>query len=307
MIQQFHRPATVREALALKKRYQGRASFLAGGTYLNSTPCALCPEQRLRRGVPGSDRTERRHGAVVGPPCSTTCALRPPHVISLAGLGLDRIERKRAAVVIGPLCTLQRLVEDRKVPAGLRAAAAQVVSRNVREMATLGGHVAAGPPYSDLIPMLVALDARLGLSASGRARTLHVAEYVAKPPAGLITRLIVPEVKPGRVAACRNSRASANGLSIVSAAVSATVARGVVRKPIVALGGIAGHVVRLAAVEEALEGKALPALDELQALVSRSVRPAADLSGSAEFRRYQAGVTVALALRDAAAPKRGRS
>jgi hypothetical protein len=40
--------------------------------------------------------------------------------------------------------------------------------------------------------------------------------------------------------------------------------------------------------------------------VSRAVRPAADLSGSAAFRRYQAGVAVALALRDALGQKRGR-
>ena len=32
MIEQFHRPKTVREALALKTRYRNRAAFLAGGT-----------------------------------------------------------------------------------------------------------------------------------------------------------------------------------------------------------------------------------------------------------------------------------
>jgi putative selenate reductase FAD-binding subunit len=305
MIEQFHRPATVREALALKKRYQGRAVFLAGGTHLNSRACTLCPEHRVSRGLTRLER--KRAAANVGPPCASDCALRPGHFISLAGLGLDRIERKPGSVVIGPLCTLQRLVDDRRIPAGLRAAAAQVVSRNIREMATLGGHVAANPPYSDLIPMLVALDARLGLSRPGAAQGMRVAEYVAKPAAGLITRIVVPAARPGRVAACRNLRASANALSTVSAAVSATLARDAVKRPIVALGGVAEHVERLTAVEEALDGRPAPSLDEVQALVSRAVRPAADLSGSAAFRRYQAGVAVALALRDALGQKRGRS
>jgi len=308
MIEQFHRPSTVREALALKRRHQGRAAFLAGGTYLNSSACAACPERRGRHADSASDRDERRRGALqVGPPCASDCALRQAHVISLAGLGLDRIERAGATVAIGALCTLQRLIDDRRVPAGLRAAAAQVASRNVREMATLGGHVAANPPYSDLVPMLVALDARLRLSSAGKARTVRVAEYAAKPVAGLVTAIVVPAPQPGRAVACRNFRASANALSVVSAAVSLTVARGGARRPIVALGGVTGHVVRLAAVEAALAVGPPPALDELQALASRSVRPVADLSGSAEYRRYQAGAVVALTVRDALAGKGARS
>lgn len=308
MIEQFHRPATVREALALKKRYQGRAVFIAGGTHLNSNACIQCPERRVSLAGLGHDRGERSQGAgFTRSLCSSSCAMRPEHFISLTGLGLDRVVVKPGSVSIGPLCTLQRLIDDRKVPAGLRAAAAQIVSRNVREMATLGGHLASNPSYSDLIPMLIALNAKIGLSRPGAAKTMLVADYVAKPAAGIITKIVLPRPKAVRVAVCRNARASANAHSIVSAALSLTVLRDTVKDPVIALGGVAGHVVRLTAVEDALEGKPLPSLDELQALVSRGVRPVADLSGSAAFRKYQAGVVVALALRDACGQKRGRS
>lgn len=273
MIEQFHRPRTVREALALKQRFRDRAVFLAGGTYVNS-----------------SDST-----------------LRPEHCISLEGLKLDRIESKPGQVVIGALCTLQRLIEDRKVPPALRAAACQVVSRNVRNAATIGGHIASNLPHGDLVPMLVALDAKIGLSRPGASRSIRVADYIATPTPGLITKIVVPRPGTSRVAACRNVRASANARSIFSAAVSMTLAGDVVRDPIIALGGAAGHVVRLAAVEDALDGKPLPATDEVQALVSRSVRLAAGLSGSAAFRTYQAGVVVALALEDARRQRRGRA
>jgi len=308
MIEQFHRPATIREAIALKKRFESRAIFLAGGTYLNSHACARCPEHGISLAGLGHDRSERQQGAVVTRSlCSSPCALRPEHVISLAGLGLDRIVMKQGVVNIGPLCTLQRLIDERKVPAGLRAAAAQLVSRNVREMATLGGHLASNPSYSDLIPMLIALDAKLGLSRPGTAKTILVADYVAKPTAGLITKIVLPRPGAGRVAACRNLRASASARSIVSAALSLTVVRNAVKCPIIAVGGVAGRVVRLTAVEDALDGRPLPSMDELQALARRAVRPAGDLSGSAAFRKYQAGVVVALALRDAIGQKRGRS
>jgi putative selenate reductase FAD-binding subunit len=308
MIEHFHRPETVREALALKKRYPGKAVFLAGGTYLNSNACAQCPEHRVSLAGLAHDRSERKQGArLTRPLCSTGCTMRPEHVISLAGLGHDRVEAKRDSVVIGPLCTLQRLVDDRRVPAGLRAAAAQIMPRNVREVATLGGHIAGHPPYSDVIPMLVALEARIGVSRGGAAKPIAVVDYVAKPTVGLITKVVLPRRKAARAAACRNARASANARSIVSAAVSLTVVRDVVKDPIVALGGAADHVVRLTAVEDALDGKPLPTMDELQALASRAARPAADLSGSAAFRRYLAGVVVAQALWDALGRKRGRS
>jgi putative selenate reductase FAD-binding subunit len=308
MIEQFHRPATVRDALALKKRFKSRAVFLAGGTYLNSNACAQCPERRVSLAGLGHDHSERKQGAgFTRSLCASSCALRPEHLISLTGLGLDRIVVKPGSVSIGPLCTLQRLIDDRKVPAGLRAAAAQIVSRNVREMATLGGHLASNPPYSDLIPMLIVLNAKIGLSCPGSAKTILVADYVAKPAAGIITKIILPRAKVVRVAVCRNARASANAHSIVSAALSLTVLRDAVKDPVIALGGVAGHVVRLTAVEDALDGRPLPSMDELQALVSRGVRPVADLSGSAAFRKYQAGVVMALALRDAFGQKRGRS
>ena len=71
---------------------------------------------------------------------------------------------------------------------------------------------------------VIALDAKVGLSRTGGAMTMRVAEYVAKPVSGLITRLLVPAPKAGRVAACRNHRASANARSTVSAAVSARMA-----------------------------------------------------------------------------------
>ena len=273
MTEQFHRPATVREAVGLKRRYGARAAWLAGGTWLNSTESG-------------------------GP---------PQHVVSLAGLGLDRVEPKTNRVEIGALCRLQRLAEDRRVPAPLRAALTQVVSRNLREIATLGGHVGARYSHSDVLPMLLALEVVLEVAGPGRSRRVPLAEWLGAKPAGLVTKVLVPKPKPGRLAACRAFRVSGNARSLVSAAVAVTVERGRLKRPVVALGGVARTAVRLVRLERALEGRPLPPLDELQAMASRVVRVGDSLEGSAAFRRYEAGAVVALTFRDALAGKGARA
>lgn len=275
MIEQFHRPKTVREALALKTRYRNRAAFLAGGTYLNS-----------------NESTDP-----------------PAHCISLAGLPLDRVKVELRRFTIGALCTLQQIVDDRKLPEALKEAARQIVSRNVRNMATIGGHVALNPSYSDLLPMLVALDAKVGVAARGATRLVPIADFIAKPTPGLITAIVVLKPAARRAFACRNFRASANARSVVTAAVSMSLGAEGVMQPIIAVGGVSKHIVRLSAVEKALDGRPLPSSEEIQALVSRSLRVTGagktSPTGGAALIKREAGALVAIALEEAARGKRG--
>jgi CO/xanthine dehydrogenase FAD-binding subunit len=305
MVEQFHKPTTIQEALSLKRRLATRAVFLAGGTLANAKDCPVRPEQW----------------------------------ISLAGLKLDRIDQRRGDLIIGALCTLQQLIEDARTPEPLRAAAAQIMSRNVRNMATVGGHVAANLPYSDLIPMLIALGARVELPGPRLAKTISVLDYItagitsgsasgarigatsgcpagcdAGRPSGcslmvtfgktrLITRIVVPRLDRRRLAACGNVRGSANARSLLSAAVSLTATDDGIQDPIIALAGVGQHVVRLASAEKALNGKPLPSIDRLAAMISRCVRPASTPFASAPYIKHQAGVVVTLAFQKALLPK----
>ncbi len=272
MIEQFHRPASLREALALKRRLRDLATFLAGGTYLNSADFEAAPAQ----------------------------------LIALEGLGLDRVEARSGRLAIGACVTLQRLLDDRRVPAPLKAAIAQVRPRGIREAGTLGGHVAALLPQSDVVPMLVALGATLAVAGTGAAKRVPVAAWVARPVPGLVTRIELPRPAAGRIAACRNLRESSGARSIVSVAVSATLARGVVRDPVLAIAGIARAVVRVPAAEAALDGRPLPDADTIEAIVRAAVRPSPSPIASAALRRHEAGSLVAIALHAAAAAKGGR-
>ena len=70
-----------------------------------------------------------------------------------------------------------------------------------------------------------------------------------------------------------------------------------VRKPILAVGGVAPHVVRLHEVENALDGHPLPPADQIESLIARAVHPIDDLRGSAAFKRHIASVLGERALR----------
>jgi len=273
MIQHFHAPASVREALKLRRSLRGRVVYLAGGTWVNSPDCPQDFE----------------------------------HCINLAGVGLDRVSRTTGGLAIGARCTLQQLAETAAVPAGLKAAIAQVVNRNVRNAATIGGHVAADQQPSDVLPMLAALEARVQLAVTGGTRKLPLMDYLKSAPAGVIVAIVLPASARGRVAACRNLRTSAHSRSLLSVAVAVTPTRAGLVGPVIAVSGVARGIVRLTKVEAALAGQPLPQLDELQARVSAAVHAKGDAFAGAAFRRYEAGALVALAFRAALAAKGGRS
>jgi CO/xanthine dehydrogenase FAD-binding subunit len=92
MIEGFHTPTTIDDALALARSFGDRALFLGGGVELNSAEGRRSPE----------------------------------HLISLAGLGLDGVQASDDEVVIGACCTYQQLIDGDGVPEALKTAAAEV-------------------------------------------------------------------------------------------------------------------------------------------------------------------------------------
>ncbi len=261
----FHRPSTVLTALELQASLGQDACLLAGGTELN----------------------QRHHPG------------RPAHLISLAGLDLGGVAASDDAVMVGATTTFQELLEAPAVPAPLRRAAAHLANRNVRNIATVGGQLAAGKSCGDLIPCLVALDARVMLATIEGSGAVAVADYVLAKPSGLIVAVEIP-TRPGRRGTgLANFTRTANDLSVINAAASMERDAVGIQRPILALGGVAASVVRLLAVEQALLGAPLPARAQLEALVAAAVHPIDDLRGSATFKRHLASHLAADALTEA--------
>ncbi len=262
MIEQFHRPASLHEALLLKAELGDDAMFLAGGTLINGLGFPWVPAQ----------------------------------LISLAGLGLDAIEQQGTVLRIGACCTIQALLDSPLPDQSLRRAAALVVNRNVRNCATLGGHVAANKSCADLIPTLLVLDAQVELRSAEGVLTLALDDYLQARRPELITALLVPQVPACRAATQLNHIRTAADMSLVTAAASLERVESLLRSVRLAVGGVAARVLRLPQIERALEGQALPPREELEAMVASQVSPIDDHRGSADFKRHIASVLAASCL-----------
>lgn len=258
MIQDFYRPKTAREALAVKAKTR-KAAWLGGGTELNSSYTAV----------------------------------KPAALIALAGLKLDTVKAGAAGVSIGSGVTLQALCDNKKVPAALRTAVAAVINRNVRNIATLGGNIGANKSCSNIIPTLVALGARVKIATQTGSTAIAIEEYLAAAKDRLILGVEIPKSR-ARVAQ-RVFRRTANDISLIVVAVAITQAKGIVTDAVVAVGGVNKRVVRLKKLEQSLLGTVVPHDDSIAAAVKadKSVAPKSDIRGSAEFKRHLAGVLVA--------------
>ena len=154
---------TAEEAVTAKT---GSAVFVAGGTEVN----------RL-----GSEKAENADILISLKKCS----------------GLSDITASVGYVTIGSMCTFQQLVESDAVPGYIREAALFMGSRTRRNMATIGGNIAALRDDSYLIPVLIAAGAVIEIAGHGGAgERMGIEEYIGRFDEckdSLMTSVTVPE------------------------------------------------------------------------------------------------------------------
>jgi aerobic carbon-monoxide dehydrogenase medium subunit len=131
--------------------------------------------------------------------------IAPKQVLSLRKLPWRYFRWEGTSLVIGSTLPLRALELDpqvqRRLP-GLWEAIRDVGSSALRTRATLGGNLGRGSPASDLIPMLLALDARVRIVGPHGVRE-HPVDMVLQEsrkstlgPAELIESVILPSSAP---------------------------------------------------------------------------------------------------------------
>ncbi len=250
MIEEVYRPASPDEAVAVKER-EG-AVYLAGGTQVNWAPSGM----------------------------------NPAKAVLLAGLLPNDVTRRENGWEIGAGITLQDLVDAPEAPAVLRRAASMIPARCVRNMATLGGNIAANRTDSYLLPALIALGAEVETVERG---VLSVEAYITGGEDALITRVRLPKTR----GACVVDRVVRSSAALPTLTLGVRVAEG---EAVIALGCVAPKVTRLREVEARVVSGALETETTVFRAVFDSIDPPAGLKESAAYRRYITATMVARAV-----------
>src|SRR5438477_4862659 len=145
----YHRPATVADAVKLLASLGDEARPLAGGH-------SLVPMMKLRLAT-------------------------PEHLIDLHGIAsLKGIRRDGAAMVIGAMTTQHELLASEEIKASLpilQETALLIADPQVRYRGTIGGNVANGDPGNDMPALMMTLDASYKLEGPGGTREMAAAEF----------------------------------------------------------------------------------------------------------------------------------
>ncbi len=174
----------------------------------------------------------------------------------------------------------------------------------VRNMATIGGHLAHGDPHMDLPPILVTLGARVRVRSPRCERWVQMEDlitgYYETSLAGdeLIAELHVPVQPAGaRAAYAKFTALSADDWPAVGVAVWLRRDGDTVEEARVVVGGATVRPTRMRAAEAVLTGsRDARAFADAALAAAADVDPIADVRGSRPYKREMVRVFVARAL-----------
>lgn len=239
---------------------------------------------------------------------------QPTRLISLRG-----VEPRYASVAtavdgslrIGALTTLTALGRSAAVKSGAPViidTLRTLANVRVRNVATLGGHLAHADPHMDLPPVLIALGAQVVTAAPSGARTLAVADLctgyyeTALARNELISEIVIPAQAGRRSAYIKLTTRSADDWPTLGIAVSLATDGTAVREARIVVSAATEKPVRLQAAEAALRGATIS--DAVLARVGEAAAAEAEIVGDArgsaaykkELLRVYAGRAVRKAL-----------
>ncbi len=276
MTYQYHRPGTIEEAFHLAAANPG-ARLIAGGTDL---------------------LVQMNHGRV-----------ETPALISLRGLpelgGIAVTDRVRIGATV-PLADVGfHPVVAQRFPA-LAGAIAILGSRQIRNVATVGGNLCNASPAADTAPALLIYGASVELRGADSTREITLEEFLLGPgetalePGEILTAILLELPREGtRSVFLRKGRVMMD-LAITS--VAALVEMNGIKwaKVRMAAGAVAPVPSRLRETERLIEGEESPldagTRERAIAAVRSEISPITDLRSTADYRLHLTGVLADRAL-----------
>jgi aerobic carbon-monoxide dehydrogenase medium subunit len=275
----YHRPATLDEAVAKLAAAKGSAKLIAGGH-------SLVPLMKLR-------------------------LAEPKLLIDIGRIpGLSGIREKDGWIVIGAGTVHHDVAASallhRECPV-VAEAAASIGDPQVRNRGTLGGSLAHADPAADYPAAMLAVDAEMHIKGPAGSRTVKASEFFRDLfTSDLAADEIVVGVrfKPARASAYCKLFQRASHFAIVGVAAALEMTNGTVQAARIGLTGAGPTAVRLTRVEQALVGQ--PASADAFAAATKEAGADvpvvnSDLHASEDYRRAMISVFARRALKGALA------
>jgi carbon-monoxide dehydrogenase medium subunit len=205
--------------------------------------------------------------------------------------------RSDGTIRIGATTTLHDVSRSAVIRAELPVlayAAEQIGNPRVRAVATVGGAVVHGDPRQDLPPVLLALEARVGVVGPRGGREIPVSEFflgfmeVALDEDELVVEILVPPDPVRRAIYTRFTPGSDDDYPTVGVAVAVTLAPdGTAARARIALGGVASTAMLAHDAARRLEGQTpdTELIAAVAAAAAAELSPSDDQRGSADYKR----------------------
>lgn len=277
---EYHRPASLEEALELLAEHGEDAKVLAGGQ-------SLIPLMKLRFAAPA-------------------------RLIDINRLpGLDGIDEVDGSLRIGALVRHNQLAASeviRQRYPTIAAAAPMISDPLVRNLGTIGGSLAHADPSGDLGSVMLALGATVMVRSTAGEREIGAADLAEGPfqsslaPNELLTEIRVPSPPPRSGGTYLKLERKVGDFATVAAAIFLTLDDGAIGRAGIGLTSVGLTNLKAEAAEAALAG-ASPgdeAFAEAGRLAAEAAQPATDVRGSAEYKRHVVDVYVRRGLAAAA-------
>ena len=230
---------------------------------------------------------------------------RPPAVVNLKRIpGLGAIDVTPGAIRLGALTTLTALVEHPVIAAEypvLPFTARYMGSPAIRHLATVGGNLCNASPAADLSPVLLVLDADVGIAGPAGTRRLPLDRFFRGPgqtvlgTGELLAWVEFPRKHAGwDVRYERLDVRRAMDIAIVGVALAVRREGTRVTEARLALGAVAPTPLRVPEAEAALVGGGLTprAIERAAELAMAAARPIGDVRATAAYRRDMVGALV---------------
>jgi carbon-monoxide dehydrogenase medium subunit len=281
---EYHRAASVKEAIAMLAQYGGDAKIVSGGH-------SLIPMMKLR-------------------------LAQPAHLIDITRIrDLAAIAESGGKIIIGGLATHYAVAASPVINSKLKMlaeCAAAIGDVQVRNRGTIGGSLAHADPAADYPAAMLALEAEIKVEGSAGSRTIKAEDFfldlmtTAVKPGEILTQVTVAPRPASTGAAYLKHRQPASGFALVGVAAVITIGKnGNIERARIGITGLGPKAFRAKKVEAALAGKPVTAAADAAAHAADSIDAMADIHASAEFRSNLARVFTRRAIE--AAINRARS